>query len=312
MEVFRWPSQSCPLRRDSVATLGIFDGVHVGHAEILKAVVREAAQRGLTPVAVSFDRHPASVLRGSPEPLITSLPHRLRLFDRLGIQCSMIVEFTRRVAAMEAEEFARTVFGDILRVRLLILGFDCRFGKDRRGDAELCSRLGAGLGFAVKTVGPVEVRGQVVSSTAIRRAIAQGDLELARQLLGRPYSVLGTVVRGDDRGHAVGFPTANLDLHHELVPPCGVYAVRILLNGESLHGVLSVGRRETFHPEPHAPVAVEVHLLDQQRDLYGKDLEVQLVELIRPQQRFNSAEELVRQIQHDVATARNILSQSDA
>jgi len=309
MEAFRWPSQFYPLHRESVATLGIFDGVHLGHAEVLKAVVRQARLCNLAPVAITFARHPASVLKGSPEPLITSLPHRLKLFERLGIECCMVLEFTAQVAAMEAEEFVRTVFGEVLHARFLVLGFNCRFGRGRLGDVQLCRRLGAGLGFAVRTVASVKVRGRVVSSTAIRRAITQGDLNLARELLGRPYSMLGTVVRGENRGRSIGFPTANLDLHHELMPPCGVYAARILSGAEPLPGVLSVGRRETFHPEPQAPLTVEVHLLDQERDLYGKELEVQLIELIRPQRRFDSARQLSRRIQDDIAAARHILSQ---
>jgi len=315
MEVFQWSCQSPPspalaARRrlsNTVATLGIFDGLHVGHRKVIGLVVDAAERAHGTSVAVTFDRHPGSVIGNRPEPMITSLRHRLKLLEGLGLDFCLVIEFTDEIAGMEASDFVRTVLCDLLGVRLLIVGFDCRFGKDRRGNTELCTALGRELGFEATIVPPVLIGGQVVSSTVIRHAIARGELRRVERLLGRPYSLLGTVVHGDGRG--IGYPTANLDLNYELLPPCGVYAARALLNDRPLAAVASVGTRSTFHHEPDAPIVVEVHVLDRHPDLYGTELEVQLLERIRDQQAFGSARELQEHIRGDIATARHMLAE---
>jgi riboflavin kinase/FMN adenylyltransferase len=310
MRVARWPENEGPLCRRSVATLGVFDGVHRGHKAVLSRVMDEASRRGCPSCAITFDRHPSAVLTHERQPVITSLDHRLRLFEELGLDLCAVVEFSEEVAAIPAERFAREVFHDLVRAEALILGFDCRFGRNAEGDAELCRRLAPELGFEVETVGPVEVEGDVVSSTAIRRAIQRGDLERAERLLGRPFALYGTVVHGVGRGRRIGFPTANLDLHNETLPPDGVYATWLYADDEPRRSVTSIGRQPTFTdgraPEP----VVEVHLLDRQEDLYGENVKVRFVERLREQRAFETAGALSRQIGRDIARAREVLSPS--
>jgi len=312
MEVFHWPGSGDRVAEASVATLGVFDGVHIGHRAILRRVVGEARKRRITPAVITFDRHPHDVLDAPPEPCITSLEHRLRLFEQLGIGKCLVIRFTRNVARMEAPDFARSVFRDLLGVRLLILGFDARFGRGRAGDVALCRKMSAELGLRAQVVRPVKLAGDIVSSTAIRKAVREADLRRAERLLGRPFSVFGTVVHGAGRGHDLGYPTANLDVHHELLPREGVYATRVCMGGETRNSVTSVGRRETFTSRPRESPVVEVHVLETDLELYEKDIEVQFIRWLRPQERFDSPQALARQIAADVDQARAALRQGCA
>ena len=311
MEVVRWPGQEPASRSCAIVTLGVFDGVHVGHTAILQHVVGEARKRGCRAGVVTFDRHPAALLGATPRPAITSLEHRIRLFEALGLDLCVVVAFTESVAAMGAAEFARRVFHDLLGARLVVLGRDGRFGRDREGDADLCRSLGGELGFGVCTVPPVQVDGLRVSSTAIRAAIAQGDFGAARRLLGRPYSLYGTVVRGAGRGRWLGYPTANVDVHNEAMPPEGVYAAWAFTDGEPIPSAVSIGRRATFEDGRAGELVVEVHLLDRTEDLYGQDLEVRFVRRLRAQRPFASSQELAEQIAKDVADCRDVLADDD-
>jgi len=309
MRVLRWPGRAPaePCRR-SVVTLGVFDGVHRGHARVIGRVTSEARRRGCVAAVVTFDRHPDRVLHGRSQPAITSLEHRLRLFGRLGVGLCVVVGFSRGVAELSADDFARQVFCDLLHAELVVLGFDCRFGRGARGDVELCRGLGLRLGFDVQSVAPVEVDGRPISSTAIREAVLRGDLKLASELLGRPFSLYGTVVRGDGRGRGLGFPTANLDPGNEAIPPSGVYASRAFVDSAPLPAVTSIGRRQTFHREAGAPLVVEVHLIDRSLELLGHLLEVQLIRYIRAQRAFATPDELRRQIARDIEDARAALA----
>jgi len=308
MRVFYWPEhKSIPLR-ETAATVGMFDGVHRGHRAVIETVVSEGRARSLPSIVITFDRHPDQVIADVERPAITSCAHRLRLFERLGADNCLLIRFTRDVAGMEPEAFVREVLCELLGVRLLVLGFNFRFGRGGRGDVKLCSRIGSGLGFDVISVPAVEVCGEVVSSTAIRCAVQGGEFKRAERLLGRPCSVLGTVVPGGGRGMRLGYPTANLDLHNELMPPDGVYAARVLFGGQEWPAAASVGRRETFHHEADAARVVEAHLLDTSVELYGQDLEVTFVELIRPQRDFASEDALRDAIRQDVAKVREVLA----
>jgi riboflavin kinase/FMN adenylyltransferase len=308
MRVIYWPRESVTVEGGAVATLGVFDGVHKGHVTVINRVVRAAARMGCSSAAVTFDRHPASVLSGAECPSITSLEHRLRLLESHGLEVCVLVEFSAEVARMCASTFVRRVLCDVLRVRLLVVGFNCRFGRGRKGDPDLCERMGRALGFGVSVVPPVKVAGAEVSSTAIRQAITTGDLRLAQALLGRPLSLYGTVVRGEGRGRDLGFPTANLELHKEVVPPDGVYACWVRTDARVLPAVASVGRRSTFGVDTGGPAVVEVHVPGLGEDLYGQHLEVQFVELLRPQRRFPTARDLAGQIERDVRQAQEVLS----
>ncbi|KPK62025.1 MAG: hypothetical protein AMK73_06940, partial [Planctomycetes bacterium SM23_32] len=310
MRAVRWPGGERPPREPSVVTLGVFDGVHRGHAEVIRQVVRAARERSCRSALVTFDRHPAAVLSEEPLPAITSLAHRARLFEGFGVQLCVVVEFTPEVADVTAADFAAAVFRDLLAAELVILGYDCRFGRAREGDVALCVELGAAMGFEVRAVPPVEVDGRPISSTAIREAVRAGEFGRAARLLGRPFSLYGTVVAGDARGKGLGYPTANLDLHNEALPPEGVYAGWAFLDAERVPAVLSVGRRETFRREPTAQTVVEVHLIGRREDLYGRDLEARFVKRLRDQQAFGSAEELQAQMARDVEAARQTLERN--
>ncbi|MFH1023011.1 MAG: riboflavin biosynthesis protein RibF [Planctomycetota bacterium] len=286
----------------TVATLGTFDGVHVGHQALIRETVAWAAALGADPVVVTFDRHPRSVLTGGPFPCLTTLPHRLRLFEALGVRDVLVLAFDREMASWEAEEFVRRVFGEGLRAAGVLLGFNCRFGKGRRGDAALLAKEGAAYGFAVRAAPPVEINGTLVSSTWIRQAVQTGDLDAAEAMLGRKYSLFGTVVTGDRRGRILGFPTANLDPAGMILVPRGVYATSTTAEGRAWPSVTNIGHRPTFGGEKPRE-RVETHLIGFSGDLVGRDIEVVFRRWIRDERAFPSSEALRTQIARDAAAA---------
>ncbi len=291
--------------RGAVATLGVFDGVHLGHRHLLERVIASGRARGAPSLVLTFAVHPVVVLRGLPPRLITSLPHRLRLFEQLGIDATIVLPFDAKVRERTAEEFADQVFVRALALTGLVLGPDARIGRDRGGDRAFFERFCAAHGIDLEIVPPLEIDGERVSSTRIRAAIADGDLARAKKMLGRDISLFGTVVRGDGRGRKLGFPTANLDLHHEIRPPLGVYAIRVRHGEKLFGGVLNIGIRPTFGPD--GDLTVEANIFDFEGDLYGQDLELILVKRLRAERRFASRDELVAQIALDVAAARAAL-----
>ena len=290
-----------------VVTLGVFDGVHRGHQAVLKQVIRLANRHGGEALVITFDRHPRTLLDAEAPPLITSLEHRLVLFERLGIDGALVLRFDHRQAAMSAAQFVEHFLIRRLAARAVVLGFNSRFGRGAEGDIELLRRYEAENSFEVCRGRPVYSSGQPVSSTAIRRAITEGRLGEARRMLGRPVSLLGTVIRGDGRGRSLGFPTANLDLHHEVAPPAGVYATWTRHRQRWLPSVASIGPRPTYDDDT-APGTVEVHLIDRRGLLYGRDLEVQFVRRLRGQRRFADALSLAQQIGRDVDRTRRLLA----
>ncbi|MFW6457559.1 MAG: bifunctional riboflavin kinase/FAD synthetase [Planctomycetota bacterium] len=296
---------------ESVATLGVFDGVHLGHQEVMCHVREGARELGVPGVVITFDRHPTDVLQCRPEPFITSLEHRLQLFEDLGIDATVVIEFAENIAQMPAREFARCFFGTLLGVDKLVLGFDARFGHEAGGDVQLCRAMSDELDMETEQVSPVYVEGEVASSTRVRSAVQNADLDMAEKLLGRPFSLLGTVVHGAGLGQELGYPTANLDVHHELVPEAGVYATWIHVDDGAYRSVTSVGTRKTFPDLEDDRTVVEVHLINEEMDLYGKDVEVQFEGRLRAQKRFSKADQLVDQISEDVETARNMLQDGD-
>lgn len=295
-------------------TVGVFDGVHLGHQALLAHLVAWATEANVDPVVVTFDVHPRTVLRGEGPALITTLEHRLGLLGRCGVRGVVVLPFDRAMASWTAEEFAQRVFVDALGASRVLVGKNHRFGKDRGGDFALLSELGRRHGFEAREV-ELEVMDDVISSTAIRERIAAGDLTGASELLGRPVSVLGRVVEGDRRGRQLGFPTANLDLRGSARPPRGVYAARARVTGDPLAlgvpqvpAVVNVGRRPTFKPEGELDL-VEVHLLEPPaEELYGRWLEVSFVARLRDERRFAGPAELVAQINKDIADARRLLA----
>ncbi len=295
----------------AIVSVGVFDGVHLGHQEILRRNVASARELGARSTVVTFRQHPKSVLLGRAPRTLTSLEHRLELFRRAGIEHTVALTFDDALRAVPAADFAHEFLVGTLQARRLVLGFDSKFGRGREGTPEYL----ATLGLAVDVVGQVLVGERPVSSTAIREAVELGDLEGASAMLGRPVAVYGEVVHGLHVGRRLGFPTANLDLHHELHPPTGVYAVRARVVryaddprvGPALAGVANIGFRPTIDaPRPETP-RIEVHLLDFEGDLYGEHLELEFVRGLRPEQRFDGLPELRAQIERDVVEARKVL-----
>jgi len=295
----------------SVVSIGVFDGVHLGHQAILAANVARAAELGLRPSVVTFCLHPKKVLLGRAPKTLTTLAHRLEHFQRAGISHALILNFDEELANTSARRFIREVLVDKLGARYFVLGFDSKFGRGREGSDEDLRALG----YPVDVVGKVVVDQRAVSSTAIREAVDLGDLLGAERMLGRPVSVLGEVIPGQKRGRTIGFPTANLDLHHELHPPPGVYACRARVvtpeggrtGDESCPAVVNIGYRPTVEGAPPDEPLLEAHLLGFEGDLYGQMLELEFVQHLRAEQRFGSLEALREQIRRDVIAAEEVL-----
>ena len=293
---------------DSVATIGVFDGLHRGHAAILDAAVRAADGRPI--VVVTFDPHPRAVL-GPPKHhrLLSPVPERIELLGAWPLEAVAILRFDRQIAAMDYRDFVRTALVEALGARTLVLGYDTRLGHERQGTTERITALGEELGYDVVRVPAVEVEGEPASSTRVRRALDAGDAERAATVLGRPYRLRGTVVRGAGRGRSIrGIPTANLDLPPEkLVPADGIYAVRVHIGDRIWPGALNIGLVPTF--QSSGARSVEVHVLGFEGDLYGSRLDVDLVRRLREERRFAGPEELVEQIRADLSAAAAVLGE---
>lgn len=294
--------------RPCAVTIGMFDGVHRGHLAVLSTLAVHAATRQLDRAVITFKTHPKAITLGHAPPSITSYEHRLALLERAGVDVVLGLEFDAALRATDAETFLRRYVIDALRGQSLVLGWDSKFGRDREGTVETVGPLAKDLGLELESVAPVSQHGRAVSSTAIREAIALGDLIAARDMLGRDPSLYGQVVHGSQRGRDLGFPTANLALDHELHPPAGVYAVRVLCDASWWPGVMNLGSRPTF--DAGARLICEVHLLDYQGDLYGRWLEVGIYRRLRDEQRFASVDELRAAIAADVASARDLFATS--
>jgi riboflavin kinase/FMN adenylyltransferase len=291
-----------------VMTLGNFDGVHRGHQAILGRVAEAAHARGGDAVALTFDPHPVAILRPDrAPPLITSLRDRIALIAGTGIDVLVVQHFTTAFAALSAEEFVERFVVRRLGATQVIVGHSVSFGHERRGDAALLTRLGERHGFAVEVVGPIRVDGHDVSSSAVRRAIAAGDMRLAATLLGRPHRLGGRVVRGKQRGAALGFPTANVRVRAGMLPPDGVYAVRVRHDGDWIDGAANIGTNPTFGDTGRT---LEAYLFDFEADLYDARVDVAFVERLRDEEKFASVEALVAQMKQDVARARALLAAS--
>ena len=303
------PALRGAFRRPAVS-VGVFDGVHLGHAALVGRLVASARQADVDPVVVTFWPHPRGVLGGGAPPLISTLAHRVALLRRLGLAGVVVLPFDAEVASWGPEAFVERVLVEGLGASRVVVGQDHHFGRGRQGDVALLGRLGERRGFVAEALPLIAPDGARASSTAVREALAAGDLQAAARLLGRPVSVLGPVVPGHQRGRTIGFPTANLDLGDALRPPRGVYAVRARtvrdhVDGPLLPAVANVGRRPTVGAAEQD--LVEVHLLEGGRDLYGQDLEVEIAERLRDERRFDGVEALRAQIALDAGRAREVL-----
>ena len=286
--------------------IGVFDGVHRGHQAVISTSARHAHAADGTPVVVTFDPHPAKVLRPNDAPhLLTARQHKIDLIRTLGVAHLLILEFNQKFAATPPEEFVHQLMSHSKPLREICVGHEWSFGRNRAGNLTLLKSLGAELGFNVIGIPPVMVEGHVVSSTAIRNAVKAGKFDDAAAMLGRPYSILGTVIDGDKVGKKLGFPTANLSAHSEQFPPDGVYFAEAWIDGVLYHGVVNLGIRPTLAKgEPHR--ILEVHILDFHEEIYGKDIEVRFLQYLRPEKKFPDVDALIRQIELDVQQARKL------
>ncbi|MES3034126.1 MAG: bifunctional riboflavin kinase/FAD synthetase [Gemmatimonadota bacterium] len=296
--------------RRSAVTVGTFDGVHLGHHDVLRRLAAHARAGDMASVLVTFAPHPNEVVRPSAVPmLLTPGMEKFEALAAIGIDYCAVMPFTRALATLTAAEFVRQVLRPRFRMEALLIGHDHGFGRDRAGGREQLEALGTSDGFAVERVDPFRLGdGTVVSSSAIRTAVADGDLESARRALGRRYALTGTVQRGDQRGRTIGFPTINLGTPpaRKLLPPAGVYAAVAQTPGGAYGAMMNLGARPTV---ADARQTVEAHLLDFSGDLYGADVRLDLVAHLRPIRRFGGLQELTEQLALDRLAARTALTQ---
>jgi riboflavin kinase/FMN adenylyltransferase len=284
-------------------TVGNFDGLHLGHQKILRSVVERGHATGGIASAVTFDPHPLRILRpAEAPPLISTLAQRLAGFEELGLAAALVLRFDRKLSQLEPEEFVRAILVDQLQVGGILVGENFRFGHRQSGDVRLLAELGRRLGFAVEIVPAVVVRGEVVSSTAIRRHVQAGRVSLAARLLGRPFALTGTIRPGTGRGRSVVFPTLNLAPEQELLPAIGVYATETQVAGQLYRSATNVGRRPTFDG---GPLTIESHLLDFSDTITAGPMEVRFWERLREEKKFSGAEALRAQIAADLARTRS-------
>lgn len=283
--------------------IGVFDGVHLGHQQIIRQTLADAHQHDGLALVVTFDRHPSAIV--APErqkQLIYPLPQKIRTIELLGADALLLIEFNHAFSEQTGETFIRGLARDLGKLQSICVGADFVFGHKRSGNVTLLRQLGTELGFQVHGLSAVALDGDVVSSTRIRAALQAGDFDSASQMLGRPYAISGPVVAGDQLGHQLGFPTANLDVSGLVLPPDGVYAARATVDNVTHRAVLNIGTRPTVQTDQHDR-RFEVHLLDFSGDLYGKELEVEFVTKLRDELKFASLDALKTQIAADIAAA---------
>jgi riboflavin kinase / FMN adenylyltransferase len=294
---------------NTVVTIGSFDGIHKGHQKIFAAVVKRATEIGGRAVAITFDPHPARVLM--PERklrLITSAADKEKIIFGTGINDIVNIDFSSEFAHTDAEEFVKEILVGLLNARWVIVGHNCRFGHNRKGNADFLKKMGGEYGFRVRVINFASLHGDVISSTRVRSAVSGGRVADAARMLGRAYHIDGTVIKGTGRGSALlNVPTANLETKNELIPKEGVYAVKVSLGGKVYDGAANIGRNPTFR---EAVMSYEIHILDFRRNLLGKSLRVHFLERIRDERRFASVEELGGQINKDLAMARRFAGKS--
>ena len=303
MKIFHG-TDNAGIARGTVLTLGVFDGLHLGHQRIMQTVVERAAAIDAVPTVITFDPHPRAVLypENAP-PLLQTLDQRLANFEVLGIRQAIVIRFDKEFASIDAETFLRDIVYERLQAREVYLGKGFFFGRNRGGNIELLRRMSRELGFHADEVDEVRLRGQRISSSKIRRILAEGKVNLARRMLGRPYGVEGQIIHGFKRGREIGFPTANLKPHNRVIPKFGVYATATLINNQWRRSITNVGVRPTFEGDNEP--SIESYIFDFDGDLYGDVLRVRFLHRIRDERKFGGIDELRAQIEKDTRRALN-------
>jgi riboflavin kinase/FMN adenylyltransferase len=291
-------------KKDMLLTIGVFDGVHLGHRHLIAKLVSLARKQGLASGVITFRRHPQEALTRTRLPFLTDLERRIELLKSEGVDAVIPLTFTPELAALSPKEFLELVIKH-LRMKGLVVGPDFALGKNREGDTNVLRRLGEAMGFSLTVVPPLLIGGEVVSSTAIRKALAEGDMKRAQKLMGRPFRLHGKVVAGDKRGIKLGFPTANLATEAEqALPADGVYTSRAYIDDRAHPAMTNIGTNPTFGGGQRL---VEVYLMDYRGDLYGRELAVDIIERLRDEIKFDSPEELKKQIARDVKRGKATL-----
>ena len=293
--------------RKAVLAIGIFDGMHLGHQKLIARCCAQARKIKGKSVVLTFHPHPVQVLR--PEiylPYIVSVPYRLQLIEQMGVDLCVLQEFTKKFSKLTPKEFIENYLLKFIYPAEIIVGEDFRFGNNRLGDLTVFKELGKRQGIKVSAVSALRGASKKIGSTSIRREIAKGNLMQARKLLGRPVSIVGTVVKGEQRGKSLGFPTANILPNGEVLPPLGVYAVKIRYHNEIFKGMANLGRRPTFRSKANV-VNIEVHVFDFDRNIYDKDITVEFIKKIRHERAFFTRAALIKQLKKDELKAKAFL-----
>ncbi len=296
---------SLPLDTETAATIGNFDGLHLGHKQIIKRVTDKAREKELSSCVITFHPHPQKVLQNIDVPLLFPIRERFKLIENAGIDIVACFTFTKELANIPANDFVADILVDMLKVKNLTICPNFMFGHKRQGNAELLIKVGNVYNFDTQIVGPAVMGNEVVSSTAIRNIIKNGYVSKASKFLGYNFYIEGTVSEGEKRGRQIGFPTANLDTDWDILPKVGVYATKTHIDGEVHQSITNVGYRPTFGQNK---LLIESHLFDFEQDIYKRRIRVEFVDRVRDEQRFESAEALTNQIKVDVGNVKDILS----
>lgn len=306
MKIFHG-TENANISRPTILTLGVFDGLHLGHQHIMQTVVDRAARTKAIPTVITFDPHPRAVLHPeSAPPLLQTFDQRLAAFEVMGIEQAIVIRFNKDFAAQNAETFLREIVHERLQAKEVYLGKGFAFGKNRGGNIELLRKMSAELGFFADEVPEVRLRGHRVSSSRVRQTLFDGKVNLARGYLGRPYGIEGKIIHGMRRGHTIGFPTANLHPQNRVIPKFGVYATATLIDGVWRRSITNVGVRPTFEGDKEP--SIESYIFDFEGDLYGNVLRVRFLHRIRDEKKFSGIDELRMQIEKDTQRALSYFS----
>lgn len=308
MQVFKKLSD-VKFSRDTVLTLGTFDGVHLGHQQIINSVVDKARQLKMRSFVLTFDPHPRKILSKDKKVyLLSLLEEKIKLFSKFGVENLFVVNFTKEFSQLSPEEFINEYLVNGIGLSEIVIGYDHHFGKGRDGNVDILKSLGSVNQFNTTIIPSFSFDDRIISSTKIRDALQEGNVSLVTRMLGRYYEFSGTVIGGDKRGRELGFPTANIELEskEKILPLIGIYAVKIKLNENVYNGLLSIGRRPTFYND--GEVVSEVYLFDFNKQIYGEKISVQLVERLRGEEKFGSKDELIAQMNKDKENGIRILN----
>jgi riboflavin kinase/FMN adenylyltransferase len=295
-------------KNPKVVAIGTFDGVHLAHLAVIKKAVQKAKKVKGTSIVLTFYPHPMRITDPDQKPaLLTSIEHRLALIERLAPDVCLVANFRKSFSKMSAEKFVEQVLIDRLGSKIIVTGHNFSFGKNKSGNLDFLKMKSKEYDYKVDPVKPIKKAGAVVSSTLIRKLIESGKIEKASILLGRRFSILGTVIKGDSRGRVLGYPTANIDPHQEALPPNGVYAIKAKINDKYYKGMLNIGKRPTFYAKSNK-LAIEANIFDFNKYIYGQVIEIFFYKKIRNEQKFNSPDLLKTQLENDHKQSLSILS----